>query len=190
MTLKLLAFDGSGRNGSVNHKLLNNVADEAKAAGIEVTVIDLSNYNLPLYNGDLEFDDGLPPAGHELKELFKSHDGFLIASPEYNGSFTPMLKNVIDWVSRPVKGEPPLNSFKGKIAGIMSATPGKLGGLRGMIQLNTLLFGVGTLVLPEIVSVSFSNEAFDDAGKLKHDADKGAVERQVKRLVQIGSALK
>jgi len=190
MTAKFLAFDGSGREGSINKKLLDNVVSEVKEAGGTCTVIDLSKYNLPLYNGDLESEEGLPVAAQQLKELFKEHDGFLIASPEYNGSFSPLLKNVIDWVSRPVKGEPSLNCFKGKTVGIMSATPGKIGGLRGLYQLNTLMFITGTIVMPEIVSIPFANDAFEEDGKLKHEADKNAAIRLAKQIVRVTEALK
>lgn len=189
MAVKLLAFNGSGRKGSMNQKLLLNVIADAKAAGANVTLIDISGYNLPIYNGDIEAE-GFPAAVIELKELFKAHDGFLIATPEYNGSFSPLLKNTLDWVSRPVKGEAPVNVFKGKVAALMSASPGKLGGMRGIAQLNTVLFGLGTLVLPEIVSISFYSEAFDENDQLKNDPDKAAAANLAKRAVHIAGAVK
>jgi chromate reductase len=189
MTAKFLAFDGSGREGSINKKLLDNVVSEVKAAGGTGTVIDLSKYDLPIYNGDIEAK-GLPPAVLELKELFKEHDGFLIASPEHNGSFSSLLKNTLDWVSRPVKGESPLNCFKGKTVGLMAASPGKLGGLRGIYQLNTVLFILGTIVMPEIVSIGFAGEAFDEEGKLKNDKEKDAAANLAKRIVKVTAALK
>ena len=190
MTAKFLCFDGSGREGSMNKKLLDHVVGEVKAAGGTGTVIDLSKYNLPLYNGDLEGDEGLPEAAKQLKELFKEHDGFLIASPEYNGSFSALLKNVLDWVSRPVAGEPSLNCFKGKTVGLMSTTPGKIGGLRGLYQLNTVMFIMGTIVMPEIVSVPFYKEAFDENGKLKNEADQKAAANLAQRIVKVTEALK
>ena len=190
MTAKILAFDGSGRKNSFNKKLLDNVVAEGQATGATITTIDLAAYNLPLYNGDLEAEEGLPQGVKELKELFKAHDGFLIASPEYNGNFSPLLKNTIDWVSRPVQGEPPLNCFKGKVAGIMSISPGKMGGLRGIYQLNTLLFVIGTLVLPEIISIGSAAEAFDEDGKLKNDPDKAKAKFLAERIVKVAGALK
>lgn len=190
MAPKFLAFDGSGRKGSLNQKLLDNIVAEVKAAGGTGSVIDISAYDLPIYNGDLEADQGLPKGVMELKELFKSHDGFIIASPEYNGSFTPLMKNVIDWVSRPVQGEPPLNCFKNKIAAIMSAAPGKVGGLTGLYQLNTLLFRIGTLVLPDIMAVGFAGDAFDEQGKLKNDADKDKARMIAQKIVKLTPALK
>jgi chromate reductase len=189
MTVKLLAFDGSGRKNSINHKLLTHVVADAQAAGAEVTMIDLSNYNLPLYNGDIE-SEGLPPAVSQLKEIFKEHDGFLIASPEHNGSFSALLKNTLDWVSRPVKGELPLNCFKGKTVGLMAASPGKLGGLRGIYQLNTVLFILGMVVMPEIVSIGFAGEAFDEQNKLKNEKEIGSAANLAKRIVQVAGALK
>lgn len=190
MTVKILAFDGSGRKESMNRKLLNHVIAHAKEHGASVTQINLHDYNIPIYNGDLESGEGIPAPVTELKKLFMEHDALLIATPEYNGSFSPLLKNVLDWVSRPVPGTPGLSEFKGKVAGLLSAAPGKLGGLRGIYQLNTVLFGVGVTVLPNIVSVGFYGEAFDDQGNLKNDNDKNAVATLGKLIVKATTALK
>lgn len=189
MTVKILAFDGSGRSGSINHVILDNVIAEAKKHGAEVTVINLYDYDLPLYNGDLEAEEGMPEAAHKLKEIFKAHDAFLIASPEYNGSFTPLLKNVIDWVSRPVPGEPPLNCYKGKVAGLIATAGGKIGGLRGLYQLNTVLWSIGMLVLPDIVSIPFFKDAVDENGTVKNENDRNAIARLGKRIVDVTGAL-
>jgi len=190
MTVKILAFDGSGRKGSINRNVLDHVISEARALGTEVTQLNLYDLNLPLYNGDLEEEHGHPAEVTKLKELFKSHDALLIATPEYNGSFSPLLKNTLDWVSRPVKGEVYLNCFHGKVAGLITASAGKLGGMRGIYQLNTVLFGVGVTVLPNIVSVSFYNDAIDENGKLKNEAEQKAVSGLAKRLVDVTKAIK
>ena len=190
MSVKILSFDGSGRTGSINQDLLDKVVTEAKSHGATGAVLDLTKYNLPIYNGDLEAEEGLPEGVQALKDIFKAHDAFLIASPEYNGGYSPLLKNTIDWVSRPVKGEPPLNCFQGKVAGLISAAPGKLGGLRGLYQLNTILFGIGVLVLPNMVSVGFYNDARDESGQLKHDNDKKAVATLGKRIVDVTKGIK
>ncbi len=189
MTIKLLAFDGSGRTDSLNGKLLDLVVAAAKSKGATVTRINLRDFHLPLYELDGEIANGLPAAAVELKKLFNEHHGLLIASPEHNGAPTALLKNVIDWVSRKHGDEKPLQGFKGKVVGLISGSPGKLGGLRGLYQLNTILFGLGTLVLPEVVAVGFSGEAFDDKGALKNDADKGAVETLATRVVSVTKAL-
>jgi chromate reductase len=186
MSVKILAFDGSGRRGSINHNLLLAGIEALKAEGAEVTEVNLHELNLPIYDGDLEKEQGHPENVKKLKALFNSHDGLLIASPEYNGSVSGLLKNAIDWVSRPAQGEGMYPGLRGKVAGIMAASPGKLGGLRGLIQLNTILFGVGVTVLPEIVSIGAANDAFD-GGKLKNAGDKGAVAAMGKRLAKLAA---
>lgn len=189
MTLRVLAFDGSGRTGSMNAKLLAQAVAALEADGVAVTQVQLRDYDLPIYDGDLEAEHGLPENVLKLKKLFNQHPALLIASPEYNGAPTPLLKNALDWVSRTAPGETPTQSLKGKVAGLLAASPGKLGGLRSLIQLNTILFGVGVLVLPEIVSVGFYNDAFDDGGKLKNEPDRKAVAALTKRLQQITKAI-
>ena len=108
MTPKILAFAGSTRTESWNKKLIKIAAAGTRAAGAEVTELDLRDIPLPLYDGDLEHEQGLPPNGRKLKDLMLRHDGFLISSPEYNSSISGVLKNAIDWASRPVPGEKPL----------------------------------------------------------------------------------
>ena len=124
---KILAFAGSTRTGSYNKKLLHLAVEASRNAGAEVTVIDLKNYPMPLFDGDLEKESGIPENGLKLKQLMMEHDGFLIASPEYNSSFSGVLKNSIDWVSRPEKGVRDLIAFDGKVVCLMSASPGGLG---------------------------------------------------------------
>jgi chromate reductase len=189
MTLSLLAFEGSGRPGSLNAKVLDIVCEQAQAKGFKVTRINLRDYHLPIYEMDDEQNFGLPEAAIKLKDLFKAHDGFLIASPEYNGAPSALLKNAIDWVSRQHNNEPKLVEFKGKLAGLIGVSPGKMGGLRGLYQLNTILFGLGTIVLPDIVSIGFANDAFD-GDKLKNDPDKNAVNAMLSRMEQLSKAYK
>ncbi len=164
---KLIAIAGSLRKGSFNKKLIKIAAAGARKAGAEVTIIDLADYRLPLYDGDLEAEEGIPEKAQELKKLFIEHDGFLISSPEYNSSISGTFKNMIDWVSRPEKGEPNVVAFKGKAAAIMSASPGGLGGLRGLVHLRAILGNIGVLVLPDQVTVSNAHEAFNEDGQLK-----------------------
>ena len=132
MGAKILAFAGSLRAGSFNKTLVKLGVHAARNAGAEVTLIDLKEYPLPLYDGDLEDSLGLPENGRKLKDLFLAHQGLLLACPEYNSSISAVLKNTIDWVSRPVPGERPLGCFEGKVAGLMSASPGAFGGMRGL----------------------------------------------------------
>lgn len=189
MTVKILAFDGSGRKGSTNHQLLEIVAQGVKLAGGELTLINLRDYDIPLYDGDLEASEGLPEPVMELKKIFDAHQGFLIASPEYNGTVTPLLKNTLDWVSRPTGGEGALKQFRGKVAGLMATSPGKFGGLRGLYQLNTILFGMQVMVLPEIVSIGMAYESFDDKAQLKDEKQQNQALNLGQRIVKIAQAL-
>lgn len=191
MTIKILAFDGSGRAASVNHRVVQHVVNTIKSDDVSVTEINLHDFQLPMYDLADEIEHGFPEQVQKLKALFREHDAFIIGSPEHNGSFTTQLKNAIDWVSRKATpDEAPLSGFKGKVIGLVAASPGKLGGLRGIYQLNTVLFGLGSLVLPEIVSIGFANDAFDEAGGLKNDPDKKAVAALAARMVQVTKALK
>src|SRR5438270_7211457 len=139
MKPKILSFAGSTRQDSLHRRLALEAAHALQAAGAEVTFADLRDYQMPLYDGDLESAQGLPAAAKAFKELLRQHDGLVIASPEYNGSFTALLKNAIDWSSRPEAGEPPLAAFRGKQAAILSASPGPGGGSRGLRHLRELL---------------------------------------------------
>ena len=173
---KILAFAGSLRRASLNKKLVKIAAEGARNAGAEVTYLDLADLGLPIYDGDLEAREGLPTGARRLKQLMHEHDGFLISSPEYNSSVSAALKNAIDWASRPdpvVKSEPPLIAFAGKVAGLVSASPGNLGGLRGLVHLRAILGNLQVLVIPDQVAVSGAGEAFDAAGNLK-DGKKAA----------------
>jgi chromate reductase len=130
--MKILAFAGSLRRESFNQRLLQVALEGARAAGAEVTLISLAEHELPLMNQNLEARDGLPENARKLKDLFLAHDGLLLACPEYNGSITPLLKNTLDWVSRPDGKEAGLKPYHGKVVGLVSASAGKLGGLRGL----------------------------------------------------------
>ena len=151
---------------SFNKTLVAIAARAARDAGAEVTLIDLKDFPLPLFDQDLEADQGMPENGAKLKQLFIDHDGLLIASPEYNSSVTAVLKNAIDWVSRPAPGEPSLVAFRGKVATLMSASPGALGGLRGLVHLRSILGNIGVIVLPDQIAVARAHEAFQPDGSL------------------------
>ena len=132
---KILAFAGSARKESFNKKLVNIAAIGARNDGADVTVVDLADYSMPIFNQDMENTDGMPEKASEFKKLLIEHDGFLIASPEYNSAFSALLKNTIDWASRKeTEDEIPLEAYKGKVAVIMAASPGGLGGLRGLVH--------------------------------------------------------
>lgn len=169
-TPKILAFAGSTRSASYNKLLVRVAADAARAVGAEVTLLDLRDFPLPLFDEDLESEHGLPDNAKKLKALFRDHDAFLIASPEYNSSITAVLKNALDWASRGESDdEPALSAYRGKTAALLSASPGALGGLRGLVHLRAILGNIGVIVLPDQVALPKAHEAFDAAGQLKEE---------------------
>ncbi len=179
---KILALAGSLREGSYNHQLSKIAVAAAEAAGGKVTHIRLRDYPLPLFDEDLE-KAGFPDNALRLKQIMHEHQGLLIASPEYNSSITAVLKNTIDWTSRATPGDPSLACYAGRVAALMSASPGGLGGLRGLVHVRAILGNIGVLVLPEQVALSAAHQAFDEQGKLKDPARQAAVERLGANLV-------
>ena len=160
--VRILVLAGSGRDGSFNQRLADAAAAFASAQGADVKSIRLEEFDLPVYSHRLETTE-FPENARRLRALFVQHDAVLMASPEYNGSISSLLKNAIDWVSRPTDGEGPLalSAFRGKVAGILSASPGPYGGLRGLMHLRQILGTVQMLVVPEQAAVPFADRAFD-----------------------------
>ena len=188
---KIVAFAGSTRTGSFNKQLVALAADAARSAGAEVTVVDLRDLALPLFDQDREAADGLPAGAKKFKTLLRESDGFLIASPEYNSSITGVLKNALDWATRSESDdEPPLAAFRGKAAALFAASPGALGGLRGLVHLRAILGNIGVLVLPDQVAISVAHEAFDEAGKLKDERKGKQVAELARNLVATISKLR
>lgn len=191
-TAKVLAFAGSLRTGSFNKMLVRIAAQGARDAGAEVTLIDLRDYALPIFDEDLEKSDGLPANGRRLKDLFLAHNGLIISAPEYNSSISAVLKNTIDWVSRPTNNpdgtpERPLQCFEHKIAGLLAASPGALGGIRGLPELRRILGNIKVTVLPEQFALMKAGDSFDATGNLKdpkQQASAKAVGAAVTRIVQ------
>lgn len=183
-TPKILAFAGSARTDSLNKKLVEVAAQGARGAGAEVTVVDLRDYPMPLYDGDLEAREGLPETVVRLKEIMMSHQGLLISSPEYNSSITPLLKNTIDWTSRAAPGEESLACYENKAAALMSASPGALGGLRGLVHVRSILSNIKVLVLPEQVAVPRAFEAFADDGSMHDEKRQASIEQLGIKLAQ------
>lgn len=181
---KILAFSGSTREGSFNRKLVTLGAEAVRAAGGEVTLLDLRDYRLPVYDTDLE-SQGVPENAQRLAELFSEHQGFLISSPEYNSGYSPLIKNTIDWITRVKPGSVNLTPFADKFAGLMAASPGGFGGLRGLLQLRTVLSYIKVHVLHHQVTISRAHEAFDEAGKLKNPSHQKGVEGVAAELVRI-----
>ena len=183
---RILAFAGSTRAGSLNKKLVAIAAESARQAGANVTVIDLRDYPLPIYDGDDEAANGLPDNAMKLKDLFKEADGLIIATPEYNTSISGVLKNAIDWVSRPVDGEGFLEPFQGKAVGLLSASLGPFGGLRAQAHLRQILSGINMLVIPEHWCVgTATDDSFNEDGSLKDNMAQGMVERVGTSLAEL-----
>ena len=187
---KILFLAGSVRKGSINKTLASLAANMAEDAGADVTLIDLKDYEMPIYNGDLEKEQGLPENAKKLKQLFIEHDGFFIASPEYNSSYSALLKNTIDWLSRPHKdNELPLSAYKGKVAALGATSPGALGGLRGLVALRMLLGNIGVTVIPPQIAIAAGFKAFDSEGKLVDDNQQKMLRSVVDELIRVADRL-
>jgi NAD(P)H-dependent FMN reductase len=171
MHVKILALCGSSRRDSLNQKLLDAAVHGATDAGCSVARLRLRDLDLPIYDGDLEAEHGLPRGAVELKSLVAKHDGVLIATPEHNGGYTALLKNALDWCSRPSESDPTgLQCFAGKVAAVVSASPGLLGGMRSQLSLQISLNKLGVVVIPNSFALSMAHQAFDDTGRLKDAA--------------------
>ena len=181
--MKTLIFAGSTRQNSFNRQLAQAAAAQATELGAQVTLLELSSLDIPLYNADLEAQ-GTPPDVIKLKEIMDSHPAWIIASPEYNGSYTGLLKNTIDWASSPVKGHTHWAAshrpFGGKVIGLVSASNGALGGLRSLSHLQPLLLNLQTWVCPLQFALSRAGEAFDAEGQLSHEGSR----KQLKAVVE------
>jgi NAD(P)H-dependent FMN reductase len=191
---RILVFAGSARRESLNKKLARAAAKSITAPGVEVTFIDLDDYPMPVYHGDLEAEQGMPANGLKLRELFLAHDALLIAAPENNQSITSLLKNTIDWLSRSIGDGKGINSglapFRGKVAALMGATPGPYGTLRGMPHLRQVLAALGVTVLGTQVGVPRAHELFDASGAIKDARVAKSVESLAASLVEFTRKLK
>jgi chromate reductase, NAD(P)H dehydrogenase (quinone) len=181
---RLLFFAGSIRNGSLNQKLAAYSHRLATEKGYGADMLSLAEYPLPIYNADLQNADGIPENARKLKALFEGYAGIFIASPEYNASFSPLLKNTLDWISRiKDEGEQPLQVFRTRVFAIGSASASMHGGVRGLITLRQVLaVGLGALVLGEQAPIPQANKAFDEAGEPRDETVPKAVSRVIDRL--------
>jgi chromate reductase len=186
---KVLAFAGSTRKESVNKRLARIALQAAKKAGAETTFVDLQDFNIPLYCDDLVAKQGIPEGVLEFKQLLNSHNGFFIASPEYNGSLTGVLKNAIDWATIKADGEERMSCWNGKIAGLVSASPGGLGGIRGLHHLRTILAGIGTFVLPNHLAVGNSTENLQNEKQITDEKLQLQLESLTHEMVRVIRAL-
>jgi NAD(P)H-dependent FMN reductase len=183
---RILALAGSLRRDSFNKKLARVAAEAARSAGADVTWLDLRDCPMPIFDQDLEAETGMPEGASRFKQALRAHDGLLVASPEYNSSITPVLKNAIDWASRAEgQEEPPLAAFRGKVVALLSASPGALGGLRGLVTVRSIFGNIGCHVLPDQVAVPKAHAAFAEDGSLGDERSRASVERLAVELVRV-----
>jgi NAD(P)H-dependent FMN reductase len=181
---KILVFAGSIRTGSHNARLAALAAKELALIGANVTRVSLEDYPMPIYDGDNEAASGVPSNARNLKQMLEAHRGVFIASPEYNASITPLLKNTIDWISRVREhGEPPLAVFKDRAFALGGASDSAYGAMRSLMALRQVLeLGCGALVIPEQITVFRASEAFDDMDNLKEERTAASLKRVLQRL--------
>ena len=186
----ILVFAGSARSGSLNKKLARVAAEAVRTAGAEATLIDLDDYPMPLYHGDLEEREGLPQNARKLKALFIEHQALLIVSPENNASVTALLKNTLDWISRPDGAHSGLVPYQGKVAALMAASDGAFGGMRGLVALRAILQTLRVLVLAEQFLLPHADAAFGADGALKDAKQQASVAAIARRLVEVTGAVR
>jgi NAD(P)H-dependent FMN reductase len=188
---RILVFAGSIRTGSLNARLAALAAKEIARAEAEVTRISLLDHPLPLYDGDIEARSGPPENAVRLKRMFGAHHGVFIASPEYNASVTPLLKNTIDWISRVRENkEPPLAAYRNRVFALGAASNGAYGGMRSLMALRQVLeLGCGAWVIPEQIAVREAGQAFDENDDLKDERSAGLLRAVARRLVELARQL-
>ena len=190
--MNILIFAGSTRQESYNRKLAKAAAAIAEQQGAQATLLELADFDIPLYNADLEAR-GTPADVIRLKQAMHSHAAWIICSPEYNGSYPALLKNAIDWASSPVKGSPDwqdgTKSFRGKVVGMLSASPGGLGGLRSQSHLAPLLINLECWLAPKAFALGAAGSAFDDSGALIQPAHRDRVRAVVDQVLWAATRL-
>jgi len=186
---KFLVFAGSTRKDSYNKKLAKLAEKILLENQSEVTYLDLRDLPMPIYDGDLEAEEGIPANAMRFRDMLKAHHALLICAPEYNSSISGVLKNAIDWASRPIKGEPPLMCFKGKIVNLMSASPSKWGGLRGLVTVRSILGNIGCIVLPDQLCIPFADKAFNESGLLMDKDINGILEKICQDYIKIAAKI-
>jgi NAD(P)H-dependent FMN reductase len=190
MSIRVLVIAGSLRSGSHNRRLAAEAARLLSLTTAEVTLLDLADYPLPIYDGDHEAESGVPANAVLLAERIEMQDGLLLVSPEYNASVSPLLKNAIDWASRvrKIKGRP-VQPFKGLVVGLAAASPGRLGGLRGLQALRPICQSLGAEILSAQATVGDAANAFGEDGALTDDQARLGLERLVEALLEHAQAL-
>jgi chromate reductase len=184
--LKILVIPGSLRTGSLNAKLAAVAAHELTHAGADVTRISLSDFPLPIYDGDLQAKSGVPKNAVNLKRMIGAHHGVLIVTPEYNSSVPALVKNTIDWVSRVQDAHETRGQvFRERVFAIAAASGGRLGGTRALAALRLILSACHATVIPNQLALSFAEHAYDDMDQLRHPADIEALRALVRQLIDL-----
>jgi NAD(P)H-dependent FMN reductase len=181
--VKVLAFAGSTQTDSINKKLVRQAAKMAEEMGAKVQVIDLRDYTIPFYDGDLENLKGLPEGAKKLRQLMMENQAIIIATPEYNGSVSGILKNAIDWATRNEEGKPSRDAFLGKKFALLSASPSPAGGSRALEHLRTIIENVGGKVVTEQLALANAHQAFDPQGNLQDPATKEKLKKEIQELL-------
>lgn len=189
MSVRILVIAGSTRTEAYSKKLAHAAVRSVEQAGASATFVDLRDYPMPLYDGDLEAAGGLPEQAIRLRDLMQRHDALLIATPEYNSSIPAVLKNALDWLSRPHAAEPGVSPYRNKVAGLLSSSPGPMGGLRGLVHLRQILQNVGCLVITEQFALGSAGSAFAADGSLAEARQAEGVAAVVRRLVELTARL-
>jgi chromate reductase, NAD(P)H dehydrogenase (quinone) len=188
--LKILVIPGSLRTGSLNAKLAATIAHELLVAGVEVTRISLSDFPLPIYDGDLQAKSGIPKNALNLKRMMGAHHGVLIVTPEYNSSVPALVKNTIDWISRVHDPQETRGQvFRDRAFAIAAASGGRLGGARALAALRLILTACHAPVVPNQLALSFAEEAYDDKDRLKHPHDIEALNAMLRQLVEFSQRM-
>lgn len=182
--MKVLAFAASLRKTSLNRKLIERAAELARAEHAEVDLAEFSEFDMPLYDGDIDQSQGLPKGAQELKRRVEAASALIISVPEYNYSIPGTLKNAIDWVSR-ARPMP----WRGRSVFLMSASPSPMGGIRGLWQTRIPLEGCGAIVFPDMFALAHANAAFDEAGRLKDPALAARLEKEIVGFLRLAEAL-
>ena len=188
--LKIVVIPGSLRTGSLNARLAAVIAHEIAQAGAEVTRISLSDFPLPIYDGDLQAKSGIPKNAVNLKRMIGSHQGVLIVTPEYNSSVPALVKNTIDWVSRvqdphETRGQ----VFRDRVFAIAAASGNRLGGARALAALRLILSACHATVIPNQLALPFADDAYDEMDRLKHAADGDALKALVRQLIEFSQRM-
>jgi len=189
MEPKITVIAGSLRKDSFNKKLAKIVVESVNKQGAKATYIDLKEYEMPLYDGDIEARSGLPDNAKKLKKILKECDGIIFVSPEYNSSISAVLKNAIDWTSRNEGDEPNVVCYVNRLVLLMSASPSPLGGLRNLYHMRFFLSNIGSRVLPKQFTLRQAGKEFDEEGKFVDEKNYEKVDDAVMAIINTAKKL-